>query len=550
MDSITYCSLSPSCRARCRSILSLGFFFLQLLRYVSSQTINPGNWHILVENAGVSAMHMALTHKNTVIMFDRTDYGPSQIKLPNGNCRIDPNDLALKRDCNAHSIEYNIATNTIRPLEILSDSWCSSGGFLADGTLVSTGGYNDGARAVRHFVPNPGSDWSESFPQMDASRWYASNQILPDNSMFVVGGRGSFSYEFVPSRGGATSMDFLTETDVRGVENNLYPFTHLSSDGNLFIFAYKKSVLFDYNNNKVLKTFPDMPGGGRNYPSSGSSVMLPLAASYNFERVEILICGGAPDGSYLQANDNDVQVGALASCGRMVITDPEPSWAVEEMPTGRVMGDMLILPTGEILIINGAYTGTAGWGNARNPNLAPILYRSNAATGSRFTELASTTIARLYHSTANVLPDGRILVGGSNPNVGYDFSGVPFPTELRLEAYHPYYLDDEYATQRPRITYISSTKIGYGSSFKVYFAMASTPTNVEFRVYAPPFTTHTFSMNQRQLILAATEVRAVGPRQVSTLTAPPSAIAAPAGYYLLFVVNAGIPSPGAWVQLA
>lgn len=85
------------------------------------------SWELVVENAGVSAMHMALTHTNRVIMFDRTDYGPSQIKLPGGYCRKNNNDLALKVDCWAHSIEYDIASNKIRPLTVMTDTWCSSG---------------------------------------------------------------------------------------------------------------------------------------------------------------------------------------------------------------------------------------------------------------------------------------------------------------------------------------------------------------------------------------------------------------------------------------
>ncbi|KAI5062416.1 hypothetical protein GOP47_0022955 [Adiantum capillus-veneris] len=520
-----------------------------LLVIHSANAVTPGNWHVLILNAGVSSMHMQLTNKDTVIMFDRTDYGPSQLRLPNGNCRNDPNDLALKVDCWAHSIEYNIAENTVRPMEVQTDTWCSSGGMLSDGTLVSTGGYNDGARAVRHFTPctSKGCDWNEAYSQMGANRWYASNQILPDNSMIVVGGRAAFSYEFIPSKGAPIPFNFLLETNVPGIENNLYPFLHLSSDGNLFVFANKKSILLNYKTNQVLKTFPDLPGGGRNYPSSGSSVMLPLSSSNNFKRVEVLICGGAPDGSFQYASK---QMTALQSCGRMVITDPNPSWEMETMPSPRVMGDMLILPTGEVLIINGGRTGVAGWGNVANPNYNPVLYKPQAKSGSRFQELAGTKIARLYHSTANVLPDGRILVAGSNPNVRYNFAGVNFATELRIEAYHPYYLDYANDGVRPVVTYLSKREIEYGSIFTVEFAVKSTPRNVEFRAYYPPFTTHTYSMSQRQLVLAASPLQTLGAHFYARVTAPPNAIAAPSGYYLLFVLNAGIPSGGLWVRFA
>lgn len=532
------------------------FVFLLLLgvlycRSVSGQTVYPGSWDLMVANGGVSAMHMTTTYENTIVMYDRTDYGPSELPLPDGRCRDDPKDTALTHDCWAHSIEYNIATNNVRALMVMTDTWCSSGAFAANGTLVSTGGNNDGSNTIRYFVPcaNSACDWNDADPNgLQASRWYASNQILPDNRIFVVGGRGVYSYEFVPG-GQAFDLPFLTQTDTDGnAHNNWYPFLHLSSDGNLFIFANKDSILFDYNNNRVVKTFPTIPDGPRNYPSSGSSVMLPLSASDGFQRIEILICGGAPENSYASAVAHDFIYG-LQSCGRMVITDPNPGWAMESMPAPRVMGDMLILPNGEILIINGAQSGTAGWGYATNPALAPYLYTPDASSAQRFTVLGASNIPRMYHSTANVMPDGRIFVGGSNPNEYYNFSGVPFPTELRLEAYSPYYLDQSYSALRPTIVSTSGNSMSYGQAFSVSFQVSNySSTNIQFNIYAPSFTTHSFSMNQRLLVLAATSTTTVNGIYVANVAAPPNSIAAPRGYYLLFVVNSGIPSVGKWIN--
>ncbi|GAA0155926.1 hypothetical protein LIER_13539 [Lithospermum erythrorhizon] len=44
-----------------------------------------------------------------------------------------------------------------------------------------------------------------------------------------------------------------------------------------------------------------------------------------------------------------------STCGRLNVSDNdvEVRWRMHEMPMPRVMGDMLILPTGDILIING-----------------------------------------------------------------------------------------------------------------------------------------------------------------------------------------------------
>ena len=97
--------------------LVVSILLLIVLSTVCAQpTVEPGSWELVVENGGVSAMHMTTTYKNTVVMFDRTDFGASQLRLPNGRCRNDPKDTVLAHDCWAHSIEYNIATNTVRPL--------------------------------------------------------------------------------------------------------------------------------------------------------------------------------------------------------------------------------------------------------------------------------------------------------------------------------------------------------------------------------------------------------------------------------------------------
>jgi hypothetical protein len=527
----------------------------------AAQLVTPGNWTLLIQNAGVSAMHTTATYLNTVIIFDRTNFGASQLMLDKGRCRNNTQDLALTHDCWAHSIEYNAVTNTIRPLMIFTDTFCSSGAFAANGTLVQTGGWRDGARVIRNFVPcsNGVCDWNESqSPNLAGNRWYASNQILPDNRIIVVGGTREFTYEFVPKNPGegTFSLPFLNQTRTSAkVENNLYPFLHLCSDGNLFIFANRDSILLDYKNNVVVKRYPKIPGDGpRNYPSTGSSVMLPLSASDGFKKVEVLICGGCPDNGFALAKAGNF-IDALQNCGRMVITDANPVWSMENMTRPRTMGDMLLLPNGEVIIINGAQKGVAGWNLSTTPVFSPLLYRPNAPLGARFFELAPTSIARMYHSTANLLADARVLVAGSNPHIGYVLNGTAYPTELRLESFSPYYLDPIYTIFRPSITSVSSTSISYGAAFSIVFSVAATLNStsvVQVNIYAPSFTTHSYSMNQRLLTLAAS-TPALLPNSTNvyslSVTAPPSGVAAPPGYYMMFVVNGVIPSVAQWIQV-
>ncbi|KAK8476214.1 hypothetical protein V6N11_060285 [Hibiscus sabdariffa] len=406
-----------------------------------------GSWQLLQESIGVSAMHMQLLLNDRVVVYDRTDSGPSNLPLPKGKCFHDSNDTARVVDCTAHSAEYDVSSNKFRPLTVQTNFWCSSGAITPDGELVQTGGYKDGERNVRVFGPCSTCDWQEIKNGLAAKRWYSTNHILPDGRQIIVGGRVQFNYEFVPKNKAANTfhLPFLWETNDPKIENNLYPFVFLNVDGNLFIFANNRAILLDYMKNKVVKTYPTIPGGDpRSYPSTGSAVLLPLKnLKASTIEAEVLVCGGAPKGSYSQAIQGKF-IGALNSCARILITDPNPQWVMETMPLARVMGDMILLPNLDVLIINGAASGSAGWEFGRNPVLCPVLYKPDNKIGARFFKQTPTTIPRMYHSTVILLRDGRILVGGSNPHMYYNFTGVLFPTELSLEAFSPHYLEAKF----------------------------------------------------------------------------------------------------------
>ncbi|KAI9111741.1 hypothetical protein K1719_017431 [Acacia pycnantha] len=536
---------------------------------VVATNTSGGHWILLQRSIGISAMHMQVMKNNKVIIFDRTNFGPSNISLPNGHCRYNSRDMAMKVDCTAHSVVYDIACNSVRPLTIQTDTWCSSAAVDSSGTLIQTGGFSDGYNKLRTFTPcnDDRCDWIELSVPLSKNRWYASNQILPDGRIIVVGGRSAFNYEFVPKNSGNHNgpyyFKFLRETKDSGPgeENNLYPFLHLLPDGNLFIFANRRSVLFDYIRNRVVREYPVLPGDERrNYPSTGSSVLLPLHLTglgnkTRLPDAEVMVCGGALPGSFPMAVEKRVYVEAPRSCGRIRVTDPNPQWVMEVMPIPRVMPDMLILPTGNVIILNGARNGTGGWENAVNPALHPVLYKPNEPDrNARFEVLNPTKIARMYHSSAVLLPDGRILVGGSNPHRLYDFKAYPYPTDLSLEAYYPNYLDPKFSPMRPTITKIdaANNRSPYGGTFSVTVSLVEFHgiQGIAVSLVAPSFTTHSFAMNQRMLVLDVVAVGRVAPRAYKvTARGPPTTNVAPSGYYMLYVVHAGIPSRAAWLRV-
>ncbi|WOL11316.1 hypothetical protein Cni_G20078 [Canna indica] len=545
-------------------ILSLLTWCFLLHPAVTQDSRTGGSWQLLLNSTGAVAMHMALTHLNTVIMFDQVSAGPSALRML--GCHDDRN-----LSCWVHSVEYDVAGNTIRPLAIDADPWCSSGALLSDGVLLQTGGFRSGSRKINYFTPCSDGRcvWVLSAAPLSNERWYATDAVLPEKDcVFVVGGIRAFTYEFVPKSSpgeAAFELPFLRQTynkDEKG--DNLYPFVHLSSDGNLFIFANRDSILFDYKINKVIKAFPTMPDEGpRSYPSTASSVMLPLDHCDGFRKVEILVCGGAAAGAYGAAKHGNFLPG-MKSCGRLVITDDATNWEMEDMPGPRIMSDVILLPTGDVLLINGATHGCAGWGMAKYPSFSPYLYNPNAPGGERFTVLNPSSVARMYHSTAILLADGRVLVGGSNPYKEYTYN-VTYPTELRLETFTPHYMEEFFDHKRPSNISIErggnssvGSGIKYGEEFGVLFQIGKRAKQLEFVAYAPPFNTHSQSMSQRMLKLECRRAEIIGGggggrhdgghAVRAVLVAPPSAVAAPSGYYLLTVVNGGIPSRSEWLR--
>ncbi|EES08069.1 aldehyde oxidase GLOX [Sorghum bicolor] len=519
----------------------------------SSSSSFQGEWQLLHASIGVSAMHMQLLPGDFVLMFDRTDTGPSNISLAaQAPCAATADDGGAA-DCTAHSVLLDLRSNVLHPYPLATNPWCSSGALLPNGTLLQTGGFSSGDRVARLFSPATG--WVELPSFLAARRWYATDMILPDGRVLILGGRRQFNLEYFPHDDAPplTLFPFLDETTEPDAENNLYPFLHLLPDGTVFVFANDRAVVFDPYNRAPLRRLPAVPGGvPRNYPSSGSSVLLPLRPDAP-AHAEVLVCGGAPRGAYHLALRNGTFVAADRTCARVAPTDPDPVvWAIEEMPTARVMGDMVLLPTGDVLIVNGAAAGTAGWELGREPVTRPVLYRPDAPLGERFDEasLAASAVARMYHSSAALDTYGRVLVGGSNPHVGYVFANVTYPTELSLEAFLPPYMDRRHDGARPRLLW-APAEVGYGEATAVKFVVPAGGGEVRVVAVAPAFATHSFGMNQRAVELAVGSVAQleVGVYE-AVVAAPPTPGVAPPGYYMWFVVHAGVPSSSAaWVRM-
>jgi hypothetical protein len=240
--------------------------------------------------------------------------------------------------------------------------------------------------------------------------------------------------------------------------------------------------------------------------------------------LNILICGGSTNG-VSNALDNCVSIQPEAA---------NPSWTLERMPSFRVMPCIAPLPDGTYLVANGAQHGVAGFGLANTPNLNALLYDPTKKVGSRFTVMANTTIARLYHSEAITLLDGRVLVSGSDPEDGTN------PQEYRVEVFYPPYLLSGKA--RPSFT-LTNTDWSYGGAYTFSYNKGAGGT-LTATLLGAVSSTHGNSMGARTLMPAVSCTATT-----CTVTAPPTAHICPPGWYQFFLLDDGVPAVGVYVRI-
>lgn len=195
---------------------------------------------------------------------------------------------------------------------------------------------------------------------------------------------------------------------------------------------------------------------------------------------------------------------------------------------------MVALPDGTYMIVNGAHQGVAGFGLASDPNLSALLYDPSQPVGSRFSILGNTTIARMYHSEATLLPDGRVLISGSDPQT------PGLPEELRIEVYIPPYLTQ--GLRQPILT-VPNTDWVYGRQYRITVRLFQGQ-KMRVSLVAAVSSTHGNTMGGRT-IFPAFSCRG----HVCTVAAPPNAQVSPPGWHQLFILDGPTPSHGVFVRI-
>ena len=210
--------------------------------------------------------------------------------------------------------------------------------------------------------------------------------------------------------------------------------------------------------------------------------------------------------------------------------------AAAPMRYARHHANATILPDGTVLVTGGSLVKEASdrtkavldaelW----NP---PPPYGTGAAGTGTWTTVAPLAEARMYHSTAVLLPDGRVLTAGGEE---YNSARSSSNNHPNAEIYSPPYLSKG---PRPVVT-DAPAYVGYGQSFTVQTPDAARITRATLVRLSS--VTHSFNMNQRLLPLSVGSTAG----GVVSLTAPADGATCPPGHYLLFVLDAnGVPSQG------
>jgi hypothetical protein len=423
--------------------------------------------------------------------------------------------------------------------------FCSGHALLPDGRVVIMGGHGDEVKAVHLFDPT--SVTLEHHDDMQHGRWYPTVTVLADGRATVISGSqgtGPISatnpvnatlqvFDVTKPAGQRLSAEEATPSPFSPYfptghqEIDLYPWNFVLPDGRMFVHCRNSSRFWHpgtpgHWDPTVLKA---QRNESRTYPGQGTCVLLPLLPEDGYRVRVMAIGGGGVDREvfYQGGHDDDPSTDTVELLDLGIAA---PGWQyVAPMHHPRVLCDSVLLPDGSIVVIGGSSTGKSDV--AVDPVLPAEVYDPSADT---WAELAPINCPHLYHSTALLLPDARVMRGGKDGQ----FQRDPYKYfEHRLELFSPPYL---FASSRPQIS-SSPSAGGYGQSITIDCPTAGDIAKVA--LIRAGAVTHGFHMDQRYVGLAIIRTAA----NQLTVTLPPNGNVAPPGAYMLFLLDAaGIPS--------
>ena len=463
-----------------------------------------GSWELLPLDAPMTPIHAALLHTG-------------RVWLASGS----GNDPEMFDEGEFHSWVWDPGTSNFTDIDTPWDVFGSGHSFLADGRLLLDGGtlayqtslaLRDWKGSAKAYLFDPLTEQYSALPDMADGRWYPTLVTLGNGRVYATAGLDDSGLGtnnirpdiFVPGAQPAWKRKSTTPNWPT------YPSLILTRDGRLFHSGGNVDPILDMAPGFVnVKTGSLTPIPGLSVPGTrdhSATVLLPPA-----QKQRVMIIGGGLFG----AATGNVDVIKLDSANPRFRSAPALNYP-------RMHLNAVLLPDRTVLVVGG------GAALESQPVLAAEVYDPQM---NDWSVLASESVARLYHSLALLLPDGRVLVGGSNPTGHF---------ETQLEIYSPPYL---FRGPRPVIGG-APTDIGYGDRFHVTTTQAADIKWVS--LIRPSAVTHSTDTEQR--VVAVPFKRTRSGDLALTITDEPNI--APPGWYMMFVTNSdGVPSVAHWVHL-
>jgi galactose oxidase len=457
--------------------------------------------------------------------------------LPNGNLVMwsanDPYTFEGDIGNSASGQTYTAVFNptTLASTEVLvtntgADMFCPGTANLFDGSILVNGGDSSPKTTLYNWQTGL---WS-SDANMNIPRGYEANTVLANGQVMTLGGswsggQGGKSAEvFTQGGAGWTELTNVPETNVVGPD----PQGIYRGDNHLWLFTAPNGEVFHAGPSAQMNWITTTGTG--TIISAGNRGTDPYAINGNavlYDVGLIMKTGGAPAYQDANAEANTFLININGGVGNVTVTPAAP------MAYPRAFSNGVALPNGQVFIVGGQ-TYPVPFSDA-TAILVPEIWDPLNQT---FRQLNPMVTPRVYHSTALLLQDGRVYVGGGG-QCGSGCSANHFNTEIFTP---PYLLNaNGTAATRPVISSAPATA-ALGNNIAV---TTSGPVQ-SFVMMRLSSTTHTVNNDQRRIPL--TPVSSSG--NTYTLTIPSNSGIALQGYYWIFALNAqGVPSVGSTILI-
>jgi PKD repeat protein len=384
---------------------------------------------------------------------------------------------------------------------LFGDLHCAGQSVMADGRVIVVGGQNGaphiGTTITSIFDPYSGT-WTQG-PDMSSFRWYATSTTLADGRVLASSGDA-------PDGTRATIPEIYDP-----VANTWTRLTGASRSQSLY------PLMFVLPDKRVFEAGPGSATAILDTTGVGSWTAGPTNAYATNGYSESAVMY-AP-GKIIRAGGGDPAINRVSVID---MTAASPAWRdVTPMAFPRRRMNLTILADGSVMAIG----GTRSADDATQAVLESEIW--NPAT-EQWTTVAAMAEPRMYHSSAVLLPDGRVVVGGG------EAAG-----RLRAQLYSPPYLAQG---TRPVISSAPAVT-AFGTTFTVMTPDAASITSVAMIRLAAA--THAFDQNQRYVPLSFS----IGAGSLS-VTGPIDGGIAPPGPYQLVIKNAaGVPSVASMIRV-